>query len=112
LWWDGFAILGRLPEFGERLLSMERKPRAFICVGGKEQEAPTHVPESLGMSLESVRALVTTSRMVDAAAEFSASLRNAGLDVVDYVAFADENHGTVIPAAISRGLTFALRECH
>jgi hypothetical protein len=110
LWWDGFAILGRLPDFAERLRGLDCKPRVLVCVGAKEQEVPTKVPESWGMSLEAVQALVATSRMVDAAAEFSSSLRNAGLDDVNIVAFADEDHGTVIPAAINRGLTFALPE--
>lgn len=108
LWWDGFAVLGHLPAFAERVAKLERRPRVFVSVGGKEQDAPRTVPAILNMSLEEVQAMVAASRMVDAAAEFAVALREAGLDEVAHHAFDDEDHGSVVPAAIMRGLIFAV----
>jgi hypothetical protein len=48
------------------------------------------------------------ARMVDAAADFAESLRKCGLQNVEYVAFQGEDHGSVVPAAIGRGLAYAL----
>ncbi|WP_447765133.1 alpha/beta hydrolase [Sphingopyxis panaciterrae] len=108
LWWDGFAILTHLPAFAERLTKLERHPRVLVSVGGQEQDAPTKVPLGLGMSLADVQAMVAASRMVDAASEFAVALRDAGLrEVADHV-FDGEDHGSVIPAALMRGLCFAV----
>lgn len=109
LWWDGFAILAHLPAFAEKLGKCERKPRVFVGVGGKEQAPPTTVPDGLNMTLEEVQALVLASRMVDAAAEFAGALREAGLADVGYVPFHDEDHGSVLAAALARGLSFATK---
>ena len=108
LWWDGFAIHGHIPAFADRLAQLDRKPRALIAVGGQEQDMPTSVPPGLEMSLADVRALVTASRMVDAVPEFTVALREAGLtDVTDHI-FEGEDHGSVVPAAMMRGLRFAV----
>jgi len=108
LWWDGFAILTHLPAFAERLAKLERQPRVLVSVGGQEQDPPTKVPSGLGMSLADVQAMVAASRMVDAASEFAAALRDAGLrEVADHV-FGGEDHGSVVPAALMRGLCFAV----
>lgn len=108
LWWDGFAILTHLPAFAERLTKLERQPRVLVSVGGQEQDPPAKVPPGLGMSLADVQAMVAASRMVDAVPEFTAALREAGLrEVADHV-FDGEDHGSVIPAALMRGLCFAV----
>jgi hypothetical protein len=62
------------------------------------------------MNLSEVQALVVMARMVDAAAEFTEALRKCGLRNVEYVAFQGEDHGSVVPAAICRGLAYALPE--
>lgn len=108
IWWDGFAIMSRLPAFSETVQHLENQPRAFVCVGSKEQDVPTRVPGGLDMPLEAVQALVASSRMVDAAAEFAGALRQAGLAEVVYVPFDGEDHGTVIPPALTRDLAFAV----
>jgi hypothetical protein len=46
--------------------------------------------------------------MVDAAAEFAESLREAGVPEVGYVSFEGEDHGSVIAAGLMRGLGFAV----
>jgi predicted alpha/beta superfamily hydrolase len=108
LWWDGFSVLSHLPAFREKLSSLPRKPRVLVSVGGKEQDIPTEAPPGLGISLEEVQALVAHSRMVDACAEFAASLRDAGLGETVDVVFADEDHSSVIPAALMRALGFTV----
>jgi predicted alpha/beta superfamily hydrolase len=108
LWWDGFAILGHLPAFAETVKTLRRKPRVQVVVGGLEQELPKTLPAGLPMSLEEVQAMVAASRMVDAAAEFADALRKAGLDDVGHVAFDGEDHTSVVPAAVMRGLNFAV----
>jgi len=110
LWWDGFAILGHLPAFADKLAKLERQPRVLIGVGGKEQDLPTKVPAGMAMSLAEVQAVVTASRMVDAVPEFTAALADAGLTAVEHVIYADEDHGSVVPAAMMRGLRFAVPE--
>jgi predicted alpha/beta superfamily hydrolase len=108
LWWDGFAILGRLPAFAGRLAGLESQPRVLVSVGGKEQDPPAKVPPGLGMSLADVQAMVAASRMVDAVPEFAAALREAGLADVAHHIFDGEDHGSVVPAALMRGLCFAV----
>lgn len=110
LWWDGFAILGHLPAFAEKLARLDRQPRVLIGVGGKEQDLPTKVPAGVAMSLAEVQAVVTASRMVDAVPEFAAALADAGLTAVEHVIYTDEDHGSVVPAAMMRGLRFAVPE--
>lgn len=110
LWWDGFAILGHLPAFAEELAGLERQPRVLIGVGGKEQDVPTKVPGGMAMSLAEVQAIVAASRMVDAVPEFAAALSDAGLGDVQHVIYDDEDHSSVVPAAMMRGLRFAVPE--
>ena len=69
---------------------------------------PTRTSPLFALSLEEMQALVTRARMVDAAAEFAAALREAGLSDVHHFAFEHENHGSVVAPAITRGLAVAL----
>lgn len=108
LWWDGFAALSHLPSLKEAIARDAHQPRVLVAVGGKEQDVPTEVPASIPMELADVQAMVAASRMVGAARDFADSLRDAGLDQVDHVAFDGEDHGSVVPAVISRALGFAL----
>lgn len=110
LWWDGFAILGHLPAFKDKLAALDRKPRVLIGVGGQEQDPPKKVPVGMQMSLEEIQATVAASRMVDAVPELAAALSNAGLSDVEHVIYDKEDHGSVVPAAMMRGLRFAVPE--
>jgi hypothetical protein len=60
------------------------------------------------MALADVQALLTMSRMVDSVPEFAAALRESGLTDVAHVIYDGEDHGSVIPAAMMRGLCFAV----
>ena len=108
LWWDQSAILERLEEFAERLGELAAPPQVFINVGSKEQDVPTRVPNGVGLELPALQAIVAMARMIDGATEFANRLRQLGLSNVECVVFEDEEHGSVVPAAISRGLSFSL----
>lgn len=98
LWWKDQAILA---EAGAAL-RRERPipaPSVLITVGEHEQFLPGASPEAA--------ARLARRRQVDNAAEMAGVLSAAGLSV-ELVVFADENHGSVIPAAISRAVRFAL----
>lgn len=108
LWWDGFSILRKLPAFAERLAALPRQPRVFVDVGAREQDVPTSVPDGLGVTLEEAQAQIRAARMVDSAKEFADALRAAGVTELRDVAFAEEDHVSVAPAAIIHGMRFAL----
>ncbi|UKK84112.1 alpha/beta hydrolase [Sphingopyxis sp. BSN-002] len=108
LWWDGFSIMKRLPAFGERLAALPRQPRIFVDVGAHEQELPTSVPDGIGVTLEEAQAQIRNARMVDAAKDFADALTEAGATAVRHVAFAEDDHVSVAPAAILHGMRFAL----
>ncbi len=108
LWWDNFSILQKLPALRQLLASLPRSPRVFVDVGAKEQDMPESVPEGVGVTLEEAQAQIRNARMVDAASEFSAALREAGVTHMRHVAFAEDDHTSVAPAAILHGMRFAL----
>lgn len=110
LYWNEFAILQHLPAFKDRLAALPRQPRAFVDVGGKEQDLPTSVPESFAGTLEEAQAWIKASRMVDAAKEFADALGEAGATDVRHMAFAEEDHTSVVPSAIIHGMRFALEQ--
>lgn len=109
LWWDGFSILGGLATFGERLRALPRQPRVFVDVGGKEQDVPQSVPPGIDATLAEVQAQIAAARMVDAAAEFADALKAAGLSDLRHIAFAEDDHSSVVPAALVHGMRFALQ---
>lgn len=108
LWWDGFAVLEHFPAFREKLAALDFQPRTFVCVGSKEQDPPTKTSPLVAMTIEQMQAFVAQARMVDAAAEFAVALEEAGLRAVTQITFPDEDHTSVLPPAIMRGLTLAV----
>jgi uncharacterized protein len=108
LWWNDYSILALMPEALRKIGALPVRPRVHIGVGALEQEEPTAAPP--GVSLEEARRLVREARMVDAARELAESLRDAKLAEVKFVAFENEDHSGVLPAAIGRAITFALRK--
>ncbi|WP_411338945.1 alpha/beta hydrolase-fold protein [Sphingopyxis sp. J-6] len=108
LWWDGFSILQRLPAFKKRLAALPQQPRVFVDVGAKEQDPPTSVPDGMGLTLEEAQAQVRAARMVDGAKDFAGALRDSGVSNLRHVAFAEDDHVSVAPAAILHGMRFAL----
>ena len=91
-----------------KILRDEGVKAALINVGGKEQDVPTRVPNGVALELPELQGIVAMARMVDGATEFADKLRELGLSSVECVVFKDEEHGSVVPAAISRALSFSL----
>ena len=60
------------------------------------------------MTLEVTQARVREARMVDSAREFAEALKAFSLAELKYVCFDDEDHASVVPAAVGRAVTFAL----
>jgi predicted alpha/beta superfamily hydrolase len=93
IWWDDKAVLRDELGFSRQVTAGRVRPRVFIDVGRLEQNSSS------------------TDLMVTNAAALGARL--AGLKggsgyAVKTVVFPDETHLSVIPAAASRALTFAL----
>ena len=107
LWWNDNSILALIPDALRKMATLSARPRVHIGVGALEQEEPTAAPP--GVDLEGVKRRVREARMVDAAREFADSLRYAKLPELKFVAFDDEDHGSVLAAAVGRALSFALR---
>lgn len=108
LFWDRFAILEHLDAFAERAPSLTKQPKVLVSAASRESQAPYKVPPEWGMTREQLVAVLAPARMVAAAAEFAEALREIGLRHVQHLVCQDEGHMTTIPAAMTRGLSFAL----
>jgi uncharacterized protein len=106
LWWNDFATLKLLDRFADRLAETGAKPRVLIDVAAAEQDPPKKAAP--GMTLEDTQARVRQARMVDSAREFAEALKAYRLNELKYVCFEDEDHGSVVSAAVGRAVTFAL----
>jgi predicted alpha/beta superfamily hydrolase len=109
IWWNRRALLKGEGAFASRVKAGEIAPRVLVTIGACEQ-TPTDPPA--GMTAAQMRKLSQRARMVDNARELGARLallKGADGYVARFVEFADEDHMSVIPASLSRTLTFALR---
>jgi predicted alpha/beta superfamily hydrolase len=106
LWWNDFATLKLLDGFARRLAETGAKPRVLIDIAATEQDPPQRAAP--GMTLEVTQARVREARMVDSAREFAEALKAFSLAELKYVCFDDEDHASVVPAAVGRAVTFAL----
>ncbi|WP_287460069.1 alpha/beta hydrolase-fold protein [Sphingomonas sp.] len=94
--WAAPALWTEETAFGQRIASAPHAPAVMLAVGGREQDR-------VGAS----------SKMIDNMREMARRLRaieRAGppMQVVDVV-FADEDHGSVQQASVSRAIDFAFR---
>lgn len=110
IWWSDQAILADEKSFCVRVAAGEASPRLLIEVGGREQTAE---PSALRhfKSMAEAQASADFCGMVAKARALGQRLKAVkGSDgyVAETVVFTDEGHGSVLPAAISRGLQFAL----
>lgn len=109
IWWNGGAILEDEARYRDHAANEDSSPRVLITVGGLEQSLDA-LP-SLGASADQVAKVVAYTRMVDNARELTERLDSAsGGDshLIAFHVFPDETHASVVPATISRALTFAL----
>jgi len=110
IWWNRRGLLEREAAFAARVQSGEAAPRVLIMIGGEEQ-TPSD-PPPMNMTREALAALLAEARMVDNAYELAerlAALKGSPGYLARYVLFDAEDHMSVLPGAISRALTFALR---
>lgn len=105
LWWSDFAVLKGLEGFGDRAHKGTRPTRVLIGVGSEEQDPPEAAAP--GMDLETARAIVATSRMIDAARDLADTLSTL-LPEVQFVIFEGEDHTGAATAGTGRAVRFAL----
>jgi len=120
LWWEQDGLRGKAGA----LTDSARRPPLLVTSGGFEQELSpedealarklyVHNPsmfegKSLADALADLRKSQAENKMVDNAKGLASLLRAQGADA-QYVVFAGETHGSVPPAALNRGIPFALR---
>lgn len=129
IWWNKCAVLGHVSGFEQKIQSEGLAPRVLISVGAAEEDVPATLPPAITHAVaekapvlpaavrNTVARFVTWRmmrkyRMVNNARSLAARLRriNGRADyTVRFHAFDDEDHLTVLPASISRAVTFALR---
>lgn len=106
IWFNERMIADAAARFLARPAAERGDAALFLSVGALEQEL-TGVEEDHPQA-EIRRTWKARNRMVDNAREMAALLQDIeGLDV-SFVEFPGEEHTSVIPASISRGLSFAL----
>lgn len=129
IWWNKRSVLRGLAPFERKVRAGIAAPRALILAGGREQDVPASLPPQMTSALQkkmpilpsAVREMVARVlfkkammryRMVGNARQLARCLRRIGGGpgyAVHFHAFEGEDHLTVLPASISRALTFALR---
>ena len=111
LFWDGKAVLAGEAPFEAAVAAGRVQPRVMIDAGALEQSPRGYRTGGAVLSQAQVDAIIDTTRMVENASALGARLaavRGGPAYVVRTVVFPDESHLSVIPAAMSRGLHFAL----
>jgi uncharacterized protein len=101
--WFGEKALDELKMgFADRLSASADRPSVLITVGEHEQTAdPDFQPTDLKM--------LQSRRQVENAIAYHAYLNSTGLVDAQFELIQNEDHSTVVPAAVSRGVRFALR---
>jgi uncharacterized protein len=106
LWWNDFAVLKRLPDLRQRLAATGARPDVLLAVGAREQDLPERAPP--GFSLEDLQAKVREARMVDAARDLAAALRDLPIGRFEYAEFDGEDHAGALTAGTGRAISFTL----
>jgi hypothetical protein len=110
IWWDNKSVLKGESSFLAKAKRAKQRIRVLICVGAKEQDPYSQAPPG-NLPLSEVNKKVAEARMVDNAHDLAQRLSKAGANsgfVVRFQDFSAEDHLTVVPASISRALSFAL----
>lgn len=118
IWWDADSVLKSEPTFAAAVEAGSASPRVLITVGTEEPDSPNPPPSFIATlppdKAAALKAYVTMashwSGMVSGARVLAARLGKihdgAGYKV-QFIAFEGENHASVMPAALSRGMHFA-----
>lgn len=102
IWWDNASILQEAKTFAAHRNPDSPPAGLLLTVGEMEQKFAPGTPKPRADFL-------TQARMVDRARELSELLKPLPLIRVSFTEFPDENHGSVVPTAISRAVRFALQ---
>ncbi len=94
IWWNELAILAEADAYTQRKGTPAAKARLLITVGGLERDIPF-----AGGKLDMVADAEALATRLSAQAE--------GAVDVSFAEIADENHMSVVPSAIGRGVRFA-----
>jgi hypothetical protein len=109
--WNDSAILEDEAKLKAPLAAGEVSPRVLFTVGELEETVADHARLPPGVTREQMQAMLTSAAMITNVVGLAGRLRAlkspAGFEV-ETVVFDGETHVSVIPAAISRGLGFAL----
>lgn len=108
IWWNKRALLNGEADFAKRVRGKAIAPRVLVTMGGLEQTLPKTPP--MNLTRAQMRKLFGQALMVDnarALGERLGKLRGGKGWAFRYVEFTDEDHMSVVPAAISRALVFA-----
>lgn len=97
IWWSDRAVLASEAKFAGALKTLREPVRLLLTAGSLEASSPA------------ARGDAHARRMADEASSLANRLTAQGSDRLDvqFVEFADENHASVVPAAISRSVRFA-----
>lgn len=109
-WGDG-EVLKHEGAFAEAVTKMETSPRLLITVGGLEQTV-LKIQLPPGVSEADYERSITEAQTIDNARRLSeqlSAIHGAPGYEVKLVIFEGETHTSVVPAAVSRALGFALR---
>lgn len=110
LWWNDDAVLHHEPAFAKRVAEEGISPRILLMAGGLEQTA-TAGPRPPGMDVADYAKLLNMAKMIDNVQSLGAQLHaqqgKAGY-VVETRVLQDQTHNSEVPAALARGLSFAL----
>lgn len=114
LWWHRFQVMGYMDGFEERIAKLEKPISVHMSVGGMEEEIPDApqlrsmpdaVREALVNQIETigmVRSLRKLSDGVNEVADKTGKIKTAT------VVFEDENHPSVAPISLNRGIRHTL----
>ena len=109
--WNADAILKDEAKLKAPIAGGKVAPRVLFTVGEFEDKLADHVKMHPGITREQMQAMLTAYGVVTNAVALAGRLKAldapAALEIRSHV-FAAETHLSVIPAAISRGLRFAL----
>lgn len=109
--WSNGAILKDEAKLATALLQGQVAPRVLLTAGEYEERLAEHVKLHPGVTREQMQEMLTAFGMVTNVVALTDRLKALegppGYEV-DAIIFPEETHLSVIPAAISRGLRFAL----
>ena len=115
IWYDDKAVLADMDGLPDLLRPLSKAPTLILMVGGDEEDLPRIAPDNdtlpaavSSISTAELREGLRISAMVTNVQQLDERLSEMDNINVTTVVFPDEDHASVVPAAISRGLRLTL----